>query len=184
MLVMDNKFYGLRIAISGVRGSGKTTFLIDLVKKLTGSGLEVQGVLEAGIFEDDKKVAIEVIDLAAGESRILARLSTEETTKLQFGDWTFFPEAFEWANERLMETNNPDVFILDEVGPLELRQGMGLQAGLKVMTSKTYGLGIMTVRPKCLTKVNRLFPDAKTYSLNRWGKEPLLNELFRIASHI
>ncbi|MDY6868151.1 MAG: nucleoside-triphosphatase [Chloroflexota bacterium] len=178
---MDTIREGTRIAIAGFRESGKTSLLIDFVKGLREWNLEVQGVIEAGIFEGDRKVAIEVMDLAAGESRMLAQLSTEVISELQFGDWTFFPAAFEWANERLAKIVEPDVFILDEVGPLELEQGKGLQAGLRSMSAGEYGLGIMTIRPKCLEGVMELFPDLLVYSLNNWDKESLLKDLFRIV---
>jgi nucleoside-triphosphatase THEP1 len=181
---MGNQMDRMILALSGVRGSGKTSLLMDLVKALRNHGLTVKGVLEWGIFEGDKKVAIEVLDLAVEESRILARLAEEMTTDLQFGDWTFFPDTFDWANERLMKVDTADAFILDEVGPLELDQGKGLQAGLAVMSTRAYRMGIMTIRPKCLEMVYDLFPNIIVYSMSKWEKETLLNELLRIALSI
>lgn len=181
MFVMNMKHKGTRIAIEGARESGKTSLLIDLVKCFREFDLEVQGILEAGIFEGNKKVAIEVMDLAAGESRVLAQLSTEAKTELQCGDWSFFPEIFDWANERLAKIDTTDAFILDEVGPIELEQGGGLQMGLQVMSTRDYHMGIMSIRPKCLEAAKDLFPDLTVYSMTEWDTKPLLNELFRIA---
>jgi nucleoside-triphosphatase THEP1 len=181
---MGNVFSCIRVAVCGERGCGKTSMLMDLVKALRNHGLTVKGTLEAGIFEGDEKVAIEVMDLAAGESRLLARSADETITELQFGDWTFYTQAFDWANERLAKMNNMDVFVLDEIGPLELNQGCGLQAGLDVMAGNNYNMGIVTVRPKCLEALVNHFPDLTVYSLPLWEGESLINELLRIAIRI
>ncbi len=179
---MNMEIKGTQIAIAGIRESGKTSFLFEFIKEVSAYGLQVQGVIEAGIFEGNQKVAIEAMDLAAGESRMLARLSSEAATDMHFGDWAFFTETFDWANERLSKVGTPDVFILDEVGPLELRQGRGLQTGLRVMSAREYRIGILTVRPKCLDELMELYPDLMVYSLSNWDKESLLKELFRIAN--
>ena len=181
MVSMETKYAGIKVAISAVRGSGKTTLLLGLVKALRDKGLEVKGVIEAGIFEGDKKIAIEMIDLNTGESRLLAKLAGETKTDLQFGDWTFYRETFHWANNRIVQADTMDVFVLDEVGPLELKKKCGLQTGLEVMASNVFGLGIMTVRPKCLNALKDRFANIVVYSLKSWEKESLKKELLRIA---
>jgi nucleoside-triphosphatase THEP1 len=179
---MESSIGRTQIAISGLKGSGKTSFLFTLVDALNDEGLSVSGVLCPATFDGNKKVAIEMVNIATGERRILARLAVEEPTDLQFGDWAFLQETIDWGNTCLSEIESTDVLILDEVGPLELEQGQGVQAGMDMMTRGRYHVGIMSVRPKCLQKLTAFFPKAKVYTLVSWRHEALINEILRIVT--
>lgn len=169
------------IGLVGKRGSGKTALMIELVKAIRGGGLTVEGVLSQGIFEDNEKIAVEIVDLTSGSSRLMAKLAEIEQTELQYGDWSFFPEAIDWANQRLSAVQSPNVFILDEVGPLELEIGSGLQVGLDILKRGHFNLGILTARPKCIDGLKARFPDIEIYWLKSWNQETLIDKLFRIA---
>lgn len=169
------------IGLVGKRGSGKTALMIELVKAFREGGLMVEGVLSPGIFEVKEKIAVEIVDLRSGSSRLMAKLSEIEQTRLQYGDWSFFQEAFNWANQRLSAVQKPDVFILDEVGPLELEIGSGLKVGLDVLKRGYFDLGILTVRPKCVDSLKALFPDIEIYWLNSCDQEAIINKLIRIV---
>ena len=173
----DYRIFGL----VGKRGSGKTALMIELVKAFREGGLTVEGVLSPGIFEDNKKIAVEIVDLKSDSSRLIAKLAGIEQTGLRYGDWSFFQEAIDWANQQLSAVQNPDVFILDELGPLELDVGIGLQVGLDVLKHGHFDLGILTARPKCIDALNAHFPNIKIYRLNSWDQEALINKFLRIV---
>lgn len=173
----ENRIMGL----VGKRGSGKTAVMIELVKAFREGRLTVEGVLSPGIFEDNEKIAVEIVDLISDSSRLLAKLAEIEQTELQYGDWSFFQEAFDWANQQLSAVQDPDVFILDEVGPLELEMGNGLQVGLDVLNRGHFNLGILTARPKCVDALKARFPDIEVYWLKSWDQEALIKNLLRIV---
>jgi len=165
----------------GMRGSGKTTFLIKLVNVLCVEGNQVKGILSPAVFEGGRKVAIELVDLATDVRRVFARLAKETRSDLQFGDWAFFEETINWGNACLSKIRFTDVLVVDEIGPLELDLGCGFQAGLDQLADGNYRVGILSIRPKCEEALLSRFQEMKVYSLADWTSEDLINELFRIA---
>jgi len=183
-MCMDDKLTPKRVVISGVRGTGKTSLIMGLIKEFQCQGIDVKGVLSPGVFDGEEKIAIEMIDLAAGESRLFARLAEEATTTLQFGDWAFSQETIQWANQRLSLIESADVLVVDEIGPLELDMNRGLHTGLDLLASDIYRLAVITVRPKCLTALSERLHSLSVYSLSQWGAEALKTEILRIAFDI
>lgn len=181
MADMESSTGRMQIALSGMRGSGKTSCLIGLVAVLKKKGVDVKGVLSPAVFEGERKVAIEMEDLATGERRILARLVHETPADLEFGDWAFNEETIAWGNACLSKVGYADVLIIDEIGPLELTLGRGLQEGLRQMTLGKYRVGILTIRPKCLSALKANFPGIREYPLSSWKRETLMKEIIRIA---
>lgn len=181
MMGMDENMMSKRVVISGLRGTGKTSLLMALIKEFQCSDIDVKGIVSPGVFDGEKKIAIEMMDLAAGESRLFARLAEETTTDLQFGDWSFSQETLQWANQRLASIESADVLVMDEIGPLELDMKCGLQAGLDLLALDIYRLAVITVRPKCLTALSELLPEMTVYPLSRWDPEALKYEVLRIA---
>lgn len=181
MVGMESSTNGVQIAIMGMRGSGKTTFLLNLVNVLREEGIRVKGILSLAVFEDGRKTAIELVDLATDARRVFARLAKEARSTLQFGDWAFFEEAISWGNVCVSRIGFTDVLVIDEIGPLELDLGYGFQAGLDQLVDGHYRVGILSIRPKCEEALLSRFPGIKVYSLAEWTSEDLINEIFRIA---
>ncbi len=180
---MNTQMIKKQVVISALRGSGKTSLMMAFIRAIRRQGMDVKGVLSPGVFESDKKIAIETIDLATGESRILARLAEETTTDLQFGDWAFYQDVFDWINQRLSMVESTDILVVDEIGPLELDMKRGLQAAMDLLSSNKYRLGIITARPKCLEVLSEYFPLLQVYSLSFWQTDALIDEMLRIAEH-
>lgn len=179
---MANNHSPRRIILVGESGEGKTQLLIDIVQNLRKQSVKVEGVLSPGIFDDGKKVAIELLDLATNHSRICARLALETKSDLEFGDWAFDREALAWGNQRLNNIGQTDVFVLDEVGPLELEKGEGLQTGLEIAQNGWFKVGLMTARPNCVRPILEVFPESEIFNCSSWDHSELLQELIRIAT--
>lgn len=165
---MNSQLHPQKLALIGERESGKTTLLLDLIKAFCLKRLDVAGIVSIGIFEEGVKVAIKAIDLESSESHILAILSKEIKTDLQYGDWSFYAETIEWANQRLATITHTDLFILDEIGPLELERDGGFYDGLSAMERENYRLGILTARPKCSDSLLCRFPELQILPLASW----------------
>lgn len=153
------------LGLVGERGSGKTPLIMDILQGLQGKGLRLAGLISPGIFEGKKKVAIELIDLTSRERRLLAKLSAEKEGALGFGDWSFFEATIAWGNEKLTNLPPCDLLVLDEIGPLELDLGQGLQQGLARLAERDYRLALISLRPRCAESIQRLMPEIELFEL-------------------
>ncbi len=122
-----------------------------------------------------------MIDLASSEGRLLAVLRDEKETGVQFGDWSFFEETLDWANQRFKAVSTCDVLILDEVGPLELDFNKGVQQGLEKMKTGNYKIGIISLRPKCTETVKHLFPEIELFFLDALDRQAIKETILRIV---
>jgi nucleoside-triphosphatase len=181
---MINPIHPQRLALIGERGCGKTSLILYLVEAFQKSGLAPAGVVSIGIFEQGEKVAIEVLDLMSGTSRLLARLRKEVVTDLRFGDWSFYPETFEWANYQLGSISQTELLIVDEIGPLELEQGGGFKVGLSLFEKGNFHLGIMTARPKCVEDLQNRLPKLQLFSIASWDKNKLFDHILSFDDRI
>ena len=148
------------IIVTGLSGAGKTTWCQNLVKNAKSEDLSVNGILSPGRFHDDKKIGINVVDLASGEERILANLNEKDQTRLSTPRWAFNADAMIWANRVLENATICDLLIIDEIGPLELLRNEGLLAGLKLIDKGHYKIACVVVRSSLLLKALQRWPEA------------------------
>lgn len=145
-------------ALSDARGAGKSSLCRRLVQAARRRGVDVAGVFSPGVFASDggggvTRIGIEVEHIRAGERRLLAMrtksaASPQPGFDLPVGCWWFNPQTSHWADQALAESCPCDVLIVDEIGPLELARGEGLQQGVTALQSRQYRLGIVVVRPE------------------------------------
>lgn len=135
------------VFVTGPRGAGKTTFCELLFRYLTlEAPVSRGGTASLALFSrrqpDDKGYDLEILQSHPPENpaaaldadpirRPLARRSDEasEWTGDTLGPWVFSEEAFGLAEERFIVAldalERGGLFLLDEVGPLELKLGGG-----------------------------------------------------------
>jgi nucleoside-triphosphatase THEP1 len=101
------------ILLVGPIASGKSRFLERLVGDLRGSGVNVAGFLQRGVFAPDgRKIGYDLVGLATGAVHPLARRSPA-------GDrWLFEETAFAAALDELPA--DAELTVIDELGHLEL----------------------------------------------------------------
>ena len=171
------------IGLVGARGTGKTSLIMDLLGSLQKRNLKIAGVLSPGIFDGTQKIAIELIHLPSRQGRLLAVLRNDHQTGTPFGDWAFFQETLDWANEKLQEEPACDLLVLDEIGPLELDFNRGLQAGLALLAKGVYKLALLSLRPKCMEAIQERFPEIVLLALEDLGQEVIKDTVLRIANN-
>ncbi len=177
---MNSKLHPLKLALIGERGTGKTSLLLDLIKSFHKKEVEVAGIISRGIFNNGVKVAIEAVDIESGEGHVLARLTTDVKTDLQYGDWSFYLQTIDWANQRLTKITQTDILIVDEIGPMELDQDGGFQAGLSLFDRSNFRIGILTARPKCVDALSNRFPGLQFYSVTFGDKNQLYEQILSL----
>lgn len=149
------------ILVTGLSGTGKTTWCAKLIQLAKEEGLNVRGILSPGVYEDVKKVGINVLDIHTNEIRQLATLRKKDRSDLSTPRWSFVPEVMDWANQRLAELETTgDLLIIDELGPLEFLRDQGLKAGLELIDSKNFKIACVVVRSSLLPKALQRWPNA------------------------
>lgn len=145
------------ILLSASVGSGKTT---ALAKAVSGDGLV------GGILQPKGANGRELIDIATGEGERLEQPEAGER-EVAVGRYVFRQAAFDWANDRLAGVTRP-VVLIDEVGPLELRDG-GLHEGVAAVLRGAAGLVVIAVREALTEAVRgRYAPAAESVALVGW----------------
>jgi len=148
-------------------GAGKTTFCHALVDEARAAGWDAAGILCPPVFESGVKTGILAQNLRTEESRLLAVAShlSLPTFHLPLGNWLFDPSTITWGNEILAAALPCDLFIVDELGPLELIRGEGWLNALEALRQPKYKIGVAVVRPSLVESAQKLFPQAQTLTL-------------------
>ncbi len=133
--------------------TGKTGSLAALVKRLDAAGRRTAGVLSHKLMCEGSCTGYEAEFLAGGTRAQLA-LTKPAPGTFSWGRFHFFSAVFEQlAGELVIPA--PDLFVLDEVGPLELSGG-GFARWLPVVTRQA-AITIIVIRKQCLEECIRHF---------------------------
>jgi iron complex transport system ATP-binding protein len=157
----DGERSAQRLLITGLSGGGKSTWCARLAGHARKQGFSVRGVLSPAVFEDGRKVAIDMIDLATGERRRLANLRNKTPARLMTTQWQFDPDAIAWGNDVLSAAATGDLVIVDELGPLEFVRHEGLMEGLRLIDEGRYRVACVAVRPSLLQEAQQRWPSAQ-----------------------
>jgi hypothetical protein len=149
---------GRLVLVTGPSGSGKTCWCQALAKVASTLGIPVGGLVSPTVFEGDLKIGIDLLDLRSGAQRRLAAYRGESDCGQDITDWHFDDDVLKWGNTVLEQLGTCQLFILDELGPLELQHGVGLTNGLGLVTVRCYRLACVVVRPSLLETARALWP--------------------------
>jgi len=117
--------------LSANRGEGKTTFLFRLADHVAGQKRKVGGIATPAVFENDRRIGYDVVDLHQGRRQLLARLTTRLDSGPIVGAYRFDGAAVRAGNAAVIDAvrDRFDFIGIDEIGPLEFR-GEGWATGL------------------------------------------------------
>ena len=150
------------VLITGPRGAGKTTLCQRVVENACQRGWQVTGILTLGQFVNGDTVLLRAHDIRTGESRVLAHRRMNRTPR-----WNFVQETFEWGNTVLASAVPTELFVVDELGPLEWVEGRGWTAGLTAVDSGQYCYAFVVVRPELVERARARWPHAKLIDVAR-----------------
>ena len=149
---------GRLILVTGPSGSDKTRWCLALADYASILGIHAGGLVSPAVFEGGLKVGIDLLDLRSGAQRRLAVRRGESDDGQSTADWRFDDETLAWGNAILAGSRSCQLFVLDELGPLELERGVGLTNGLSVVAARRYHLACVVVRPSLLDVAQSLWP--------------------------
>ena len=152
--------------VTGDIGAGKTTAVGRVVALARARGYVCAGLWAPALVidgVDGRKTGIEAVDLSSGERRLLARMSLVATGE-QLGRYSFDPDAIAWANGVLAEAvaAQPDLLVVDEIGPLELERGGGLAPVLELLATGRARRALVVVRTWLLDALRARLACAQT----------------------
>ncbi len=139
--------------LTGEPGSGKTTFLLQLIEELKGEAVSLAGFAAVSVPSVGPSKDYHILDLASGKTLPLA--SRRQTAGWEpTGIFFFNPEALHMGINILNgpQSMDCDLFIVDEIGPFEL-QGKIWAESLTRLLSKRSGCILMVVRTALVEKV-------------------------------
>ncbi|NOX48323.1 MAG: DUF2478 domain-containing protein [Chlorobi bacterium] len=123
--------------ITGPQGSGKTTFLIELVSLLKKKGISTGGFVAHGFWKDNVRDGFELEDLQTGEKIVLSQTVAMEGWE-KFRRFYFNPGGFAFGEGILspVKLRDVDLIVVDEIGPFEL-QGRGWRKAIDKLIKET-----------------------------------------------
>ena len=141
--------------ITGTIQGGKTSYLIELVDLLRKRGLSLGGFLAPGSFESGERSGFKLKNILTGVEIPMA--STKETAGwFKYRRFWFNPDAFiqgmAWIRKIMPE--EPQVVVIDEVGPMEL-EGSGWSDILEFLLSSSVPVQLWSVRENLIEEVRQ-----------------------------
>ncbi len=133
------------ILITGQRQAGKSTLCERLVGELRAASVAVSGLITRRTGPHDQ----EVLELRSGQTYPLT-LPFAEVEGSATPHFRMDPAALARALDALRESFPTQVFILDEIGPLELKRGQGWAAALDWLATERYAAALVVIRPELL----------------------------------
>lgn len=148
-------YHGSIVLLTGKSDIGKTRYCQELVKVAKKSDRNCAGILSLKLVDEGETIGYEAMDIRTGEKRILADRSSK--SKIVLGDWFFNPQTLAWGNGILAATQSCDLFVIDELGPLELERDEGWMQAFPVLEKGEFFFAMVVVRPSLLDKICQRF---------------------------
>jgi len=162
------------VIITGEQGSGKTTFLQEIIFGLANNDVQIAGILAEGFWKNYERDYFELIDLKS-KNRLLycQRKPNDGWEKLKH--FYINPDGQKFGEAALDPDylKNADIVVIDEIGPFELK-GKGwakaIEPILKGLPELTM---IWVVRKSLLNEVAAYFKIAplKIYNVEETCSE-------------
>ncbi|MEN6409745.1 MAG: nucleoside-triphosphatase [Anaerolineaceae bacterium] len=140
--------------ITGWQGRGKTTFCKLLIEAAQRTGWDVSGMYSPAVYKKGMKESIHAVDIRSGVEKPLASMIRQSPMDLSLGKWYYSLQTLEWGNQALLAGAPCDLFVIDELGPLELNLSQGWTNALRVIRRANFKLALVVVRPELLSQVH------------------------------
>lgn len=162
------------IIITGDQGSGKTTFLQELIYGLTSRDIKVGGILAEGFWKNHERDHFKLIDLKSTK-KILYCLKEPINGWEKLRQFYINPVGQKFGEDALAVENvkSSDVIVIDEIGPFEL-MGKGwaksIESLLKILPEK---MMVWVVRKMLVDEVSNCFKiiPLKVYNVEEFCAE-------------
>jgi nucleoside-triphosphatase THEP1 len=145
------------LLITGDRQVGKSTALARAVTTLRARGFRISGLLTERAGEHD----LVVHELHTGARYPLTDPFDAGAAHSPLRHFQMNAGALARSSQALAASFPTQVFVLDEIGPLELRHGQGWVAALDLLNRADYELAAIVVRPQLLGELIERLPGCR-----------------------
>jgi len=145
------------VLLTGVFGAGKSTVCARVARQARLAGRNVGGVLAlASCDAAGAKSGIELLDLATGQRRLQAS-TVADLGGICIGRFSMDDTTLAWGADVILRAIEAgcDLVIIDEIGPLELMQGVGLVAALPALLAHPEVPALVVVRSELVEEAVR-----------------------------
>ncbi len=174
----------MNAVLTGQVQIGKTTVCQAVADLARERGYCVRGILTPPILDrDGERLGIEVLDLASGERKVLAQIRRavpesgnapeRDGARLQgdfsgpqVGIYEFDAAALQWGQDVVARAIavGCDLLIVDEIGRLELQQGIGFNQVLNLLETSVVLRSLLVVRAELLDLFQQRLPSLQFIS--------------------
>ncbi|MCW4017317.1 MAG: NTPase [Candidatus Bathyarchaeota archaeon] len=169
------------LILTGIPGVGKTTVLAKTVSSLRGRGVSVGGMFSREVREDGIRVGFEVVDVARAKVGWLAHVDQHGP---QVGKYHVNLGDLEAVGVQAINdaTENRDVVVIDEIGPMELFSEKFKQAAQKALGSGKLVIAVVHWKAQDKLVVEaKSRPDAEVFTVTPQNWDGLQEELVEKA---
>ena len=155
------------IVITGEKGIGKTSVCRAVCEKAREKGYEVAGIISPPVFNTKgRKIGYKAENVVTNDSWILAKCEIpKEVLGPTFGPYQFSHEGFRIAVQAMKNAiyRGYDLFVLDEIGPLEMIREDGFRPAVELLISHGFDNLLTVVRPSLVADVIDFLNASKAF---------------------
>lgn len=162
----------MKVFLTGLPGSGKSTVLMKAVEILREKGLKIGGIITPEKRIGGKRIGFGIKDVWSGAEGILARVNKKVGPKV--GKYTIYLESFEKVALPALEfaLKNCDLIVIDEVGRMEAFSKRFMENVLEIFNSYKKVLAVVH-----RNFVSRFKNFGKVIEVNENNRDSLPREL-------
>ena len=166
------------IILTGEIGSGKTTYLKQLAKRLKNENFTIHGIYSRRIIKNQQTTGYKIVNISTGEKQPFLHLSGQ-LNQQKIGKYYIISKGLELGKTALNfnSFSSSDVIIIDEIGRLELHEKGWHESLLKIIQYFN-GYLILSIRKEIVHEVIQKYELSPTSILE--VSEINCNELYRI----
>lgn len=148
------------LILTGPVHSGKTSFLRTLAADARRRGLPAAGYLSAAVFDGDDRAGYDLEILPEGASYPFLRKEGESGWP-RVGPYVVVPDTLERAIRTIRSSAGAHLFIVDELGPLELA-GEGVWPALEGVFARPPAVLVLTIRDSLVGPFRGRIPGGRS----------------------
>ncbi len=177
---------GVKVAITGRPGIGKTTIFGKVVEMLRASGARVDGFMCPEVRVHGRRIGFDILDLVTGDRVPLSRLCTlagGHAIVGRVGRYCVFQDAGSFGCRVLRRAlGAADIVGVDEVGPMELMVRELRNCIYEVLENNNVNALLVVHRRVVRDLTKRFGRDLKVFWVDESNRNTLPNIIYNILT--